>query len=355
MRYPLYNLLIAIPLLSGLGCSKPAQSSTPDAGPSYRESCEAQRSFALGRSLECSGIPPEAFAKMTGWDIHECPEAPPPHTSYDPAAAAECLKALETATCFSPLDVCYGVVRGASAIGEECLDQFHCAEGYCTAHIAPFPCPGRCEAKKAAGEACVAFDTAEGDRDNCEGRCSDGVCVDAGTPPAAEPTAEGDACSQDHGCGYGFICSRQDLICIPMQEGNPCEVQQDCYGLHEQPGDVSWPQGYVLDCDAATHKCFRVYLKQLGEPCSAGECQPYLYCSEQGVCTVWPVIGEPCDDYYPDPAGCLRGVCEQANAETMGVCVPAAGPGEPCNSDWDCDSTWCDDDTKTCMAQCMTW
>jgi hypothetical protein len=66
-----------------------------------------------------------------------------------------------------------------------------------------------------------------------------------------------------------------------------------------------------------------------GEPCE-GPCAAGTFCGSNGRCDAIVVEGEPCDDAHY----CVAGVrCVRANDEAAsGVCVRAAGFGEPCDA-----------------------
>jgi len=233
--------------------------------------------------------------------------------------------------------------------GQACIDYGEveaCVEGsYCELEDVPrfgtLRC-GVCQARVPVGEPCEeSQQCAEGNR------CAVGECQ--------PPRLPGEACDAPEQCRFSNceagICGRSEYAPDPYADslGQPCESSSDC-------GNQA-----ALAC--ADQRCQA--LSDLGESCATIPCRLGLSCvddacQDQG-CTLDP--GERCQDFYCTHTLCTDGICEplpdreeqacavecaQGLVCSLGRCEEPAvrAVGASCDSDWDCDTGFCDRDVS---------
>jgi hypothetical protein len=205
-------------------------------------------------------------------------------TSYDSAAAAECLDVMDRLSCEDFYDgpqpsICVQVFVGLQDNGATCVDDAECSGGWC--------------------------DT----RTDCPGACADLV-------------AEGGNCAEGQRCGWNLAC--MDGSCVvdpgPLTLGQECglmEMRECAYGLWCDPGS-----GVCEDQAGAGHPCEAANACEPGLGCFEGSCgAPTFVSSAGGDC-------DPLTGAYCDLGSGL--VCTMSLSETYETCEPAAQAGETC-------------------------
>lgn len=160
--------------------------------------------------------------------------------------------------------------------------------------------------------------------------------TDGGTMDAAPPAdAGGPECTNDEGCGAGFVCAAVDSVprCVPDPDPpppgdgtdcRPCEAPGECRdGVCVQPSET----GAFCEFDDAC---------MMGELCIAGRCTPDprvpTPCMDDGDCyaglTCGPMMTCMCLYNTDCPIGL---VCSDE-----GLCVAPEGSGVPCIADSEC-------------------
>lgn len=141
-------------------------------------------------------------------------------------------------------------------------------------------------------------------------------------------------CSADRDCPSGYHCEAPS--CVPDATVPECTTDADCMG------------GYI--CDAEHCVPPNPMLRAFGEPCGAGTACQSGRCLD-GYCTRSCPPGNPLGScpggYYCDDLSCGEGVCRRGG--------PGAGlEGEPCSSDGECASGYCETarGLNVCLAPC---
>jgi hypothetical protein len=252
---------------------------------------------------------------------------------YNGSNAHACLAAIAGNTCDKTDEIgrvtpraCLELIDGTVDHGGACMIDEECVSGTCNN-------PG-------CGQACCA-----------------GTCVGS-TPPSREPVAIGEPCSSSLQCVAGAYC---DLFvsgeCTALKlAGVECYGQDECaYGLGctsdasgfdtckplpavGQPcpyGDCR-DDGTVCDTSLATPACVQVGLPPA--PCTSNwQCSPYYRCDlALGQCAKLPGLNEGCSSTHR----CIDAdtYCDNATL----VCTATKADGQPCNSDGECRSRYCD-------------
>lgn len=199
-----------------------------------------------------------------------------------------------------------GLEAGEPCRIDRCLEGLHCNYGYD---------PPICTDRPEAGDVC-AHDT----------WCPDGLVCNAGfeRPICVERSKAGEPCAKPSDCVDGHTC-RLDAdgctrSCVPrVGAGHACEVDGDC-----QEGLLCLKDGGV--CSA---------LLDLGEDCARDdECRLGLCFGVDGAqprCTLALDAGQRCD-----AASQCRGALTCNHALDPPVCVGRGGAGEPCAWHSDC-------------------
>lgn len=203
--------------------------------------------------------------------------------TYHPAAAADCLSQLQSATCDT-------VFQGLPAIRQNDLFQ-------------PAFCDDIAEANQAAFDTCLADSDCQGDGAFCQGAAYTDSTVQQGT--CATRGQAGTSCSLPQDCADGLYCNAGTCATLPA-EGD------DCTSIC-QAG---------LVCNRQLHQCSPA--GSLGDPChQASDCQSDLACDGTNQCATAPGDGEHCYER------CAAGLtCNFQN----NTCEPLPGDGEDCTS-----------------------
>jgi hypothetical protein len=175
--------------------------------------------------------------------------------SFDSAAAAACLAALEKAPChlqkeaYAPVSSCQQVYAGTRALGDACFTPWDCAAnetqgGYTSCALALGQVEGVCvrRQRRAEGESCAR----EKERVECNWPllCDEETEVCVKRPKLGEPCMTG--ASWGDTCAQGSVCDRMGTKrCVkPKPVGKPCETLEECEdlacvdGLCREPLDV---------------------------------------------------------------------------------------------------------------------
>ena len=213
-------------------------------------------------------------------------------------------------------------VGGGIAAGQACTlgpkgGPSGCASAtYCASADAAPSAPGLCEARLAAGAACVDYGGAQN-------ACVDGALCRQAKCVAITTHKEGEACDGDVvGCEEGVQCvqsvCRKPTSDVPL--GGACTVDRCAPGLY---CDQEWT------C-ASPHA--------VGDACAPDRlCAPDAMCSAAGVCGAMPGEGETCN---PGAERCRSGmICGDF------TCVRLGGDGAACPQGFGCDAPFaCRDD-----------
>jgi hypothetical protein len=223
-----------------------------------------------------------------------------PYTTYDAAAAGNCLAALKQAmqACKSPdsgleNSACGEIFKGSLANGTACTQSVDCVSGYCrldsdgvTRACADPSSPTAAQpAHGKAGDACggdcfestTTFSGVSTSQMLCEETniavphpalpfcyASEGVhCSPASETCEAFP-ALGGACP-DGVCGTGAYCDSATLVCTAPHDSGPCQFSQECSA-----------KSY---CDELTRQCLAK--KPDGYSCSSDDECVNALCSAQ--------------------------------------------------------------------------
>jgi hypothetical protein len=224
--------------------------------------------------------------------------------------AQDCLDAIAGARC-DPLSLsqrialhCHNVIAPGAGPGQTCFGDGECEGGTCM-QMGSTACPGVCVAYPPLGTPCTAVPltcdpTVEycgpGDSDAGSGN----VCL--------LRKQQGDACTQDAECAYGWQCV--DGTCGPLPLAGADDA---CGGL-------------------------------------APDCEEGLYCDATGHCVAQGKNGAPC---FLEPA-CQSGLtCLGGNEVTAGTCEPWLDAGQTCTPGaMGCPlSQLCDSASSTCVMQ----
>jgi hypothetical protein len=292
------------------------------------------------RTADCQNVsPPHGFASVTAG-----------RADYDGAAAACCLKHLETdvacASLISNYDVnddpaCRGAFKGKVLANGSCYSREDCAAGYCNKNNS---CPGVCKPFTALGSTCTG-------KDECGPQAS---CMSVGEG--------GTVCTpnrcQDAPCGKGLPPCDEGLVCRTQGQGSTCQPPPKL-------GDSCGVD--TLTCDLQTSSCdLTVTFSDGGTPMISGQCvaqggsgvsclgdlncQPGFYCKganppTKGTCAASPALGGACDPTATDKV-CGPALKCQPPDDKCGFspllgdkCVPTAGmTTDNCDSDLYCDT-----------------
>lgn len=273
-------------------------------------------------------------------------------TSYDGAAASQCLEAMENASCDdmgagAPDPACDEVFIGLLPNNDSCTMDEQCAGGWCDMTI---DCPGTC------GEAVALDGDCTGDAPCAKSLiCDSGVCiVDPG------PLATGEDCGDsERDCTYSAWCDYEITGQCVARVG----VGQDC------DWDEMCQDGLFCTDDG---QCAQVQVVSTqGGACGGYEVGPFCSLAEGLGCVMEYAGGEPVgttceplrqldDDcvefdqgtetatiYQCDMLGGLY--CDMDMSAMTGVCLAKKDGGAVCEDDQECVSDYCDE-TSHCQA-----
>ena len=235
-------------------------------------------------------------------------------------------------------DACEQALEGTVASGGDCKADYECQgkDSFCEFSAA---CPGKCAARKAAGESCTADDD-----------CTNGLmCADDGT--CTKPVGLGAACGQGvapdceprYACLGGDATTQTAGTCtdpatvLSGKEGDTCDIQATDLcdaGLTCAATSAGPPAG--VECVAkvasgATCKHFA-----FPDQCPAGEYCDAAATDLEGTCKALPKAGEPCVQ------GLTSKLCEPyARCDSTGTCRPLADDGAACEGNALCYSEHC--------------
>lgn len=262
---------------------------------------------------------------------------------YNGSLVAQCFAQLAASTCNPgdlanrrPVEQCMATAFvGLGTSGATCTQSEECASGQCNTNCA-----------------------------QGEQQCCLGTCLGDALPPTA-PLAIGAHCPFGTGgydpCVVGAYCDNTTSVCMAVKSlGAPCQNTKEC-GDGQQCDVFS-----TLTCIDAPHLdqpcttsgrcgdeglycgndqiCHHVALA--GEACGAGQqCSNfYTTCNQTSqTCATYPKLGEDCSVYQR---------CNDIGTYCDGsVCRTPKVAGQPCHTDTECASLYCDTGTTlTCMA-----
>lgn len=255
--------------------------------------------------------------------------------------------------------------------GAPCYKDFQCTSGFCDPleqacgrRVGGQPCEvdqdcagGHCDPGTSK---CGLPDGADcWDPEDCQGgACESGECVtqsELGGPCNRDEECVSDRCwggeckkacyTQDE-CDPGQWCDDWNArACLPLRdEGEYCEEPEACKsGWCSSSGQCGTKPGF-------------------GDPCEGDDCYPWGQCRE-GVCAAQPGPGQACQGYDAciPPYACIDGTCTRMSLQCRPAqkgelctffvacaeglwcdvfngfrCAPRAGVGDPCTLDWQC-------------------
>ena len=288
--------------------------------------------------------------------------------TYDRAAASRCLGALST-SCSLPdsmfaVEDCNEVFQGTIEEGGPCSRGEECmGDSYCDHGPSGNACPGTCQPKVAAGEACNDSGTcAVGDADGveCDFAAASPVCIRVeigaaagvdgacGEVESAEPNVR-----TEIPCMAGLWCDRESSTCKA-----PIALDQPCSGN----SSICVEGSLCLPGAGAGSTCRAIeVVRTEGGQCSREDpapplrfCDPFsgLVCGAGGTCELIGdgSVGAPCDSGDFGNASCNEGlICDGMTDR----CATPKAANSPCSSDTECASSSCDfgaGETGSCRA-----
>ncbi len=236
----------------------------------------------------------------------------------------------QTGTCTNTQPACNG--------DADCQQGEHCANGACVPQTMSCQIDANCP----QGQICdpMSWTCVPGNNNGCQTDqdCMGGTCdPQTGTCSNTQPACNSDtdcnqgercengacisqpmSCQIDANCPQGEVCDQMSWTCVPGNNNNGCQTDQDCMGgtCDPQTGICSNTQP-ACNSDADCNQ---------GESCTNGACTPsnVVYCQLDSDCAQ----GEVCD-------------------QVTWTCV-AANMSVPCQSDQDCPNGTCNPQTATC-------
>ncbi len=239
---------------------------------------------------------------------------------FDALGVDACILEIASASCDETLEdarrtpVCDALLRGARAAGAGCELDEQCATRRC-------------------------------DRVDCQiGMCCAGTCA-----PIRQPL--GGACDDDRDCDGDAACSAEGACVVLAEPGAACQRDAQCaYGAGCIGAGVE--PGTCRDLPLLGERCLYGRCAEVGARCisttcvaagpgapctTAAQCSDFSLCDvERGVCTIFPILGEPCTTQC---AG--ESYCDRTNVE--GVCGGLLPDETPCLTDDQCASTLCEE------------
>jgi hypothetical protein len=146
----------------------------------------------------------------------------------------------------------------------------------------------------------------------------------------------GTACTGQAECQYGTAC-------IAVGQAGQCTKLP-----HTGEACTDFCTDFGSICDPTSQKCVKVALE--GETCIGegvnSNCSS-LYTCDAGRCSAGVALGASCtaDDRCAD----FRAFCDVPDGGLSGTCVLPKANGQTCLFDPDCDSSFCDFTTSTCV------
>ena len=146
-------------------------------------------------------------------------------------------------------------------------------------------------------------------------------------------------CLRNSDCQSGFVCSRDQQVCVEEGSEVECVTTGDCFAGEICSGGACVPEPEP-DCVDASD-CFA------GEICSGGECvtDPGPECTRNDECGIGEVCtGGECVDADPE---CVRNSdCRDDLICEGGECVPECTTDRDCDVGMVCDQGRCEEDTS---------
>jgi hypothetical protein len=287
--------------------------------------------------------------------------------TYDPAAAAGCVRDLSRGAELSPPDCaninlaienCKRAFGNLAAQGEPCQQRFDCQHGLaCDLRNS---CPGTCRPLAQKDERCLENGDCDPDQQlYCQKLANN---PDAGAPASDAGSGQGgsDAGTAPGTCqpylGINQRCVENQDECVPgaLCIGAICRRVTDVFTLSEglncygngllcNPGlscEFSWiPRFSAAQCVAE---------KQLLDPCKLGfpsECPPRSYCTSDafnsgGQCVATPGENQPCAA-APEQTSGVSAACLPGLTCLSGICRPLQNLDQPCEAPSQCYSGLC--------------
>lgn len=309
--------------------------------------------IAASNKTACQAMLTRAF-EWTGTDIEA--QVASGALSYDGDKLAACFAQVRQSCDLDFLDACDAAFEGKVALGGVCESDLNCA-GDANCVYSSAECGGTCRARVARGEAC-----------DFNGDCSQ----------SAGPTA----------------CSFESSTCVAIVSELNREVGQRCDNTDDSSGYVRRTCKNGLACvdgEDGTATCqpplaVGASCEETEIPCATGS---FCLGAEGGaICqtlTITRTVGASCNHdpqagavvlcSVVDQLGCDAGKCKKWGDGTAGAycsvdfetdfscdrdffcdgsqCQPRRAAGQPCESDSECASRWCDyeGETGTCAAE----
>jgi hypothetical protein len=317
MATTLRPLALCAALLAGCTSLVDPKKIEPVLPASAADFCSQLRDALVARTADCFGALPEWTRQ--GADLPVCTDLSKAVTGglvgYDKVAAADCLTALEQASCDAVVMLGHGVqpdfcaraltgtvaLRGTCAIGAECVDGAFCAVNANT-------CPsGSCVALAPADAACASAACGPGLK------CQDvgAVAPDLRCKPVSI-AKQGDPCGPLAPCTAGTSCdtAANPNRCAPQRASGTCTLSDQCLPGYRCAGTA-----------AAARTCQRA--KALGAVCTPGaqECALGSSCDASGHCVLYPTGGGSCGLVAGELLLCSGADCAVPAGTTAGTCV----------------------------------
>jgi hypothetical protein len=260
---------------------------------------------------------------------------------YNGSIVAQCLAQLAASTCNPgdlanrrPVEQCMlGVFAGLETSGTACTSDLVCASGTCETTCGegqPQCCVGTCVGSAPLPTAPLVIG------DHCPlgtggfDPCPVGAYCDNSTSMCTAVKPIGSHCQNTAECGDGLQCDVfSTLTCLDAPHvGQPCTPSGQC-------GDEGLYCGNDHDCH---------YVALAGEQCGTGQqCSNYYTSCDATIqaCITYPRTGEDCSQTQR---------CNDVGTYCDGsVCRLPRANNEPCTTDSDCASLYCDvNTTLTC-------
>jgi len=265
---------------------------------------------------------------------------------YHPGSVQACLDEYAARDCASLLerysDTCEQALTGLVELGQLCdIDEECAGDAICATDVS---CPGRCVARRSAGEACFNDDD-----------CRDGLSCSPDTSLCVKPAAVNQACGggNDPPCEPALMCLGEDVdngvsgTCQPLDDVFSASSGQIC---SFSDGPLCDPS---LSCIIESIPASGNIAGNCGSPVEAGGdcyisvpemCPSGQYCAitltqigagQSGLCTDLPAAGQPCGT---NAAGEF---CAPYTRCVDGTCEPLRNLGEVCSDDEQCYSQRC--------------
>jgi hypothetical protein len=194
----------------------------------------------------------------------------------------------------------------------------------------------------------------------CDTACCMGTCVGDTAPVLAK---RGQSCELAP-CESGSFCDDATLECTALKAaGANCANAEECdYGLDCSQGGMCTPLPGLGDpctvicrdvgttCSPMSHTCVKVALA--GEACTNSlDCALVYRCDATKHCVRGPALGEACN--VSQLCGDNGAFCDTQLGANTGVCAMPKADGATCNRDAGCESRFCDPNTLKCAAEAV--